>query len=515
MNKFSMLSLFRSARSAGTPIIGINCFDYEATVQSIYNLLKDCKIDEPIVQWDIIRGWMSRNESGKAAIEAALGNQPVDITMNPIEQLELAHKLPDDTILFMLNAHHHFELSGKPGKPEFIQALWNLRDAFKFNGRSVVLLSPNLVLPPELQQDILILDEELPSDKELEAIIRSSAVDAGIELPEEIVPFAVDALRGIAAFPAEQAVAMSISRKDGLNIDQLWERKRQLINATPALTVWNDGANFSDLGGLDELKSRLTRVIAGRRRPRVIVWIDEIEKQMAGVGSDSSGTSTDQLGVILNEMTEKDYTGFIGVGVPGSGKSAIAKAMGNECGIPTIKLDLGDAKGQFVGQSEEKIRRAMKIIEAVGGVGGAFFIATSNDISAMKPELKRRFKKGTWFFDLPSKEERDAIWKIYLDKYPEVNKNREGLDDSDWTGDEIRTCVTTAWEEDVTLLEASKSIIPVAISGSHQIKLLRTQANGAFNSTSRSGAYTMVEDNSSNSSNSVQSGGRKMKIDTV
>ncbi len=45
------------------------------------------------------------------------------------------------------------------------------------------------------------------------------------------------------------------------------------------------------------------------------------------------------------------------------------------------------------------------------------FIATSNSIASLPPELRRRFTLGTFFFDLPTAEERETIWRIYLKKY--------------------------------------------------------------------------------------------------
>ena len=140
----------------------------------------------------------------------------------------------------------------------------------------------------------------------------------------------------------------------------------------------------------------------------------------------------------------------------------------------------------------------MKIIEAVGGIGGAFFVMTSNDIRVIKPELKRRFRKGIWFFDLPSEEERGLIWNIYLSKYSDVSDYKrtpsggvEGINDSVWTGAEIETCVSTAWEENVTLQEAAKGIIPVAVSGKDEVERLRSEASGRYNSASYPGAYVM------------------------
>lgn len=474
---------FNKALRASTPLISINCFDPEATIQNLTENIYDDKFG--IIQWDCVKGWQARNNEGLVAIGQAVRENPIEATVNPVESLMMAGNLPENTILFLLNGHLFFK-----DNPSFMQAFWNLRDSGKAIKRSIVILSNSFVVPSEIQQDVLILNEKLPDEKELENIIKSLTEDPDSGMASKIskdeMAKAVEALKGLSAFPAEQSVALSI-KKSGLDIDELWTRKIQLINDTIGLTVWKDGHKFDDLGGLFEIKSRFKRIMNGRKPPTVIVWIDEIEKAMAGAGGDSSGTSQDQLGVLLSEMQEKDYSGSLFVGVSGAAKSALVKAIGNEANILIIKLDLGEMKGQFVGLSEERIRTAMKIIEAVGGIGGAFFIATSNDVRAIKPELKRRFSKGIWFFDLPTAEERKTIWDIYLKKYelPLTHK----VQDQDWTGAEIENCCKIAWEEMISVEEASKSIIPVAVSGKEQILMLQTEANGKYASTNYAGVY--------------------------
>lgn len=488
-----LLTNFKAARRAATPLIAINCFDPEATMQSVQKLLNGKADTTPIIQWDIIRGMMHRNDAGKIALAETLKSADAtdaDELTNPVEALVFATKLPEDTVLFIQNAQSH--LKPDKCKADYVQAVWNLRDAFKYNSRTLVLLGAQIQLPVELQQDVLILDEKLPDDEKLRAIIDElvtvNEITAKIDTDA-----AVDALRGLAAFPAEQAVAMGLS-KTGLDVQQLWDRKRQLINDTPGLSVWKGGQKFDDLGGLEEIKSRYSRIINGKKPPRVIVWLDEIEKAMSGSdagGGDTSGTSQDQLGVLLSEMQDKEYSGGMLVGVPGAAKSAFAKAVANEAGILTIKLDLGEMKGQFVGLSEERIRQAMKIIEAVGGIGGAFFIATSNDIRAVRPELKRRFKRGIYFFDLPLATEKRKIWDIYLKRY-ELKFDKEfkqGVTDAEWTGAEIESCCQVAWEENIPLSEAARGIIPVAVSARNEVDRLRAEADGRYSSVNHPGAY--------------------------
>jgi hypothetical protein len=77
---------------------------------------------------------------------------------------------------------------------------------------------------------------------------------ANLPVPDRgMVSKAVDALVGL-AFPAEQVLAMSLSKK-GLDVERLWERKRQAVEQTPGLTVWRGGETFDQIGGCDNIKT--------------------------------------------------------------------------------------------------------------------------------------------------------------------------------------------------------------------------------------------------------------------
>src|SRR2546427_6003734 len=94
----------------------------------------------------------------------------------------------------------------------------------------------------------------------------------------------VDALIGLAAFPAEQVLAMSLS-KNGLDLDWLWERKCQAVEQTPGLTIWRGGETFDQIGGCENIKRFLTAGLFGRESPPGIVVLDEIEKGVTRTGT--------------------------------------------------------------------------------------------------------------------------------------------------------------------------------------------------------------------------------------
>ena len=110
-------------------------------------------------------------------------------------------------------------------------------------------------------------------------------------------------------------------------------------------------------------------------------------------------------------------------------------------GIPTVAFDLSAMQSSLVGGSGERLRAALQVVDAISQ-GKSLWIATCNSITSLPPELRRRFTLGTFFFDLPSAEEREAIWKIYLAKW---NLEGERPNDEGWTGAEIRECCRKAW----------------------------------------------------------------------
>ena len=106
------------------------------------------------------------------------------------------------------------------------------------------------------------------------------------------------------------------------------------------------------------------------------------------------------------------------------------------------------------------------------------------------PELRRRFKAGIWFFDLPTDEEKIPIWGIHRKAY-EIPKDDPKPSDEEWTGAEIRNCCEMAWALDTTLVEASKYILPVAKSSPDAVRKLREAASGKWFSASYEGAYQL------------------------
>lgn len=473
-----LVKQLKAARRVSAPIVAIKTADPAATVREICEGING---GSPKIQWDIVSGLRALNAEAVPVVQDLCGDGDPTL-MSPVEALVIAHRMPERVVYFFHNAHRFL------GEPAVMQACWNLRETFKANGRTLVLLGVEFSLPAELQQDVLVLDEPLPSEEQLAAIVRQQHQDVELPIDDETVSRAVEAVQGLAAFPAEQVTAMSLT-PDGLDVPALWERKRKMIEQTPGLKVSRGGETFADIGGVETIKGFLRRIMHGNARPNCIVFIDEIEKAMAGTAGDTSGVSQDQLGCLLTYMQDNAAAGSIFIGPPGSAKSAVAKAAGDEGGVPTIQLDLGASKGSLVGQSEQQLRAALKVISSVSN-GRSLWIATCNSIGTLPPELRRRFGLGTYFFDLPGAAERAKIWDIWVAKYSlDAEMVGERPDDNGWTGAEIKQACDIAWRLGCTLAEAAEFVVPVSRSAAEQITKLRVQASGKFLSASSKGVY--------------------------
>lgn len=475
-----------AARRCGTPILAISTPDQPALVATLVDMLSSA----PVVGWDIARGLRPLTKSAQKMFaemkKADTGFTP-EFLQNPGEALtSAAPKFWGDdknagnggAVLIMENVNRLLT------EPVVIQALANLRDVYKTNMRTVILLAPAITLPAELDGDVIVLDEKLPTRDELDVIVRVQHANAGLDVPEDVSK-AVDALLGLAAFTAEQVVAMSLTR-NGLDLPALWERKRQAIERTPGLAVYRGTETFGSIGGCDNIKQRLARVFAGPEPPRAIVFIDEIEKGFAGFGSDSSGTTTGQLGYFLSYMEDKRSMGLMFMGHPGTSKSLAAKATGNTFGVPTIQLDLGGMKDSLVGNTEARTRQALRVIDSVSQ-GRAMFIATCNSLGSLPPELLRRFDLGRYFFDLPTAEEREQIWSIHAQAFGLGDQERPA--DEGWTGAEIRNACRVAYLCSEPLVEAAKQIVPICTTQREVIESRRREAHGRYTSAAYAGPY--------------------------
>jgi hypothetical protein len=398
---------------------------------------------------------------------------------------------PEGTAILVLQNFHRFIQSA-----EVVQALSRQIVAGKQNRTIVVVLSPIVQIPIELEKMFVVIEHDLPGREQLEDIARGIATEDG-ELPEgSELETVLDAASGLTRHEAENAFSLSLVRHSRITPPAVWELKSQMLKKSGLLTLHRGSEQFDGLGGLDSLKAFCLRAMRqqGHRDPL---------KRPRGV-------------MLLSP--------------PGCGKSQFAKALGNETNRPTLTLDVGALMGSLVGQTEQRTRDALKIADAMApcilfcdeiekalsGVGGSgqtdsgvsarmfgslltwlndhtsdvFFVATCNDISKLPPEFARaeRFD-GIFFVDLPTVEQRDIIWNIYLSMF-ELDREQARPKDDNWTGAEIKACCRLSALLDVPLMAAAQNVVPVAVTAAESVEKLRNWASGRCLSADQTGLYS-------------------------
>jgi hypothetical protein len=436
--------------------------------------------------WDIDRGLQLPGSTSDVA------------SSDPLAAIRSLNSLaaPDSSALLVLKNFHRFTNSA-----EIVQALARQITLGKQNRTFIVVLSPIVQIPSELEKQIIVLEHDLPDRSQLEEIARG--IGSNDDLPSgDGLTAVLDAAVGLTRYEAEGAFSLSLVRHNRIEPTAIWELKSQMLKKSGLLSLHRGSERFDDLGGLEALKSFCSRTMRRQGNP------DPLKRPR---------------GVLL-------------LGVPGTGKSAFAKALGNETGRPTLTMDIGTLLGSLVGQSEANIRHALKIADAMApsilfidevekalsGVANSgqtdsgvsarlfgtfltwlndhtsdvFVIATCNNIAHLPPEFSRaeRFD-GVFFLDLPDAGQRRAIWDLYIQRFG-LSADQPIPADADWTGAEIRACCRLAALLDVPLVEAGQNVVPVSRTATESVSNLREWASGRCLGADHKGLYRFGGDGS-------------------
>ena len=496
------------------PMIYLPTWEEERALKTLFRIGKDTafiKTARVIFIWRITAGIeLIENES-----EISTGGKIEKDTVDPLKALEFIQKYDKPALLVLLDFHVYFDNR----KPES-KVIRKIRDTVNMlkGGmvpKNVILLSPRLILPNELQKDITIVDFDLPDYRDikqsLKRIINDNRGNAKIrfDLDENSSEELARAAQGLTLQEAENAFARAIVERGCLDKDSrdiIVEEKRQIIKKTGVLEYIQSDLNLDDVGGLGNLKKWLLK--------RNNSWQARAAKYSLPAPK----------GVLIT-------------GVPGCGKSLTAKAISAMWKLPLLRMDVGKIFSGIVGSSEENMRNAIKTAEAAApsilwideiekgfsGVSGSgdsgtstrvfgtfltwmqekknpvFVVATANNIHALPSEMMRKGRFDEIFFvDLPTTSERKAIFKVHLmrrlkdaDVKGSFDWSEDALDHlaaetEGFVGAEIENAVISGLFEAfcdnraIRMEDFDKAIantVPLVVTQAEQISAIRTWAN--------------------------------------
>ncbi len=449
------------------------------------------KPEKRIFVWTLTRGIIEYGEGS-----------PQHGTIPPQQAFEFAIRHRDPAI-FVFKDLHPFLQDGT-GSAEVVRWIRDAIAAFKGTQKTIILMSPFQQIPIELEKEVAVLDFAMPSMAELETVLdQQLGLMQGKRLETDVREKLIRAALGLTKDEAEKVyrkAKVTANRLTGEEVEIILSEKKQLIRRNGILEYIEEDETLASVGGLEELKHWLTQR--------------------------------------SNAFTERarDYglpqpKGMLILGVPGCGKSLIAKTTARLWGLPLLRLDMGRVyDGSTVGKSEANLRAALKTAESIspailfideldkafGGVGGSadsdggtssrifgsfltwmqektspvFVMATANRVERLPSEFLRKGRFDEIFFvDLPTAEERQDIFRIHL------MKRRRAIDRFDleqlanvcdgFSGAEIEQALVAAMYEafaqdreftQLDIIAACRATMPLSKTMNEQVTALRDWA---------------------------------------
>lgn len=404
------------------PILQIASYEEERVEEALAEVAHNRS--KNLVCWSVTRGLYTYGESitQKKRSYGASTTDPVTALDEVIRQV--------DPIIFLFKDLHPFVKDHS-----VVRKLRELAHHLKSSPKTLVLLSPQLNIPLELEKDVTPVEFPLPDLTEigtlLDGIVKDIAEQGQLQLEvgDQDREKLTKAALGLTRKEAENAFARTVVQRGCLSSDELGlilAEKKRVIQKSGILEYYDAEESLEDVGGLEALKEWV--------RKRSVAFSEEARR---------FGLSAPK-GVLL-------------LGIQGCGKSLCARAISAVWNLPLLRLDVGRIFSSLVGSSEENMRRAIATAESVApsllwvdeidkafsGVsssghtdGGTtsrvfgtfltwlqekktpvFVIATANDITQLPPELLRKGRFDEIFFvDLPDHQERLEILRIHLSR---------------------------------------------------------------------------------------------------
>jgi SpoVK/Ycf46/Vps4 family AAA+-type ATPase len=402
------------------PIILIESYE-EGRVEKIVADIAQ-KREKRLICWSITRGLYPYGQS--------LESRKIDQrSCDPLIALDTIIENVQPTIFLFKDIHAYL------GQAAIVRKLRELAHYLKNSLKTLILLSPQLRIPMELEKDVALVSLDIPDIGELSELLQhilgevNAKKDLNLCLDEESREKLVKSAQGLTLDEAENVFAKALVMGGKLSVADIpviLSEKEQIIKKSGMLEYISYSEEFGHIGGLASLKDWL--------RKRSLAFTEKAK----------------DFGLPAPK-------GVLMIGVQGCGKSLCAKALASLWQVPLLRLDLGKVFASLVGSSEENIRKAIRVAESVAPailwideiekafagtqssafsdagtsarVFGSFLtwlqektapvfvVATANQIRMLPAELLRKGRFDEIFFvDLPGPDEREEIFKIHLTK---------------------------------------------------------------------------------------------------
>lgn len=290
-------------------------------------------------------------------------------------------------------------------------------------------------IPRTLVPYTQILQIPMPNEDEILKVLSRFPISSSV-INEERQNFLLSLVRVFQGLHQQQIFSILRSALirtggflSGVTKDIAEKEKKNLLKKSDTIEIIDSDVNLEQIGGLDVLK-------------------EDIKTKAKIFKNISVATS--------NRVNLPYPKGILILGMPGCGKSMIAKAIANEFKMPLLRLDINRMMGKYVGESEANLRQALQIAEAAhpcvlwideiekafsgssNGDGGSdsvvvrlmgyfltwmqerkspvYIVATANDV--MRPEFMRKGRfDEVYFVDFPNKVETTEILHKKIARY--------------------------------------------------------------------------------------------------
>ena len=422
-SRVQFIDHFKKLVEVNTPLICIRDFD----IARVDYLIKESAGGATIVEWNPVGGRV--DFINKRTVGGFKVNLP-----EYLKEVCMDEDYIGDRFIVLREIQHYLE------NPEVLFAIQLICQRYLYDSdfhTSLIVVCSSVKLPEEIEKyaaylDIGVLGEQ--DEEEINEIINEHLI---VNKYSESFPDAdrkdlVFSLRGMNRFDIDRVLDVAMSSNGTLSVrkdkNKILEQKKAMIRKSGLVELVDAPEGLESIGGLGELTK----------------YLKNKSKVFADISNATTYGVTTPKGVFI-------------VGMPGCGKSLCAKATANIFKAPLIKLDMGSMMGKYQGESEENLRKAIKIAEAAApcvlwideiekafsGVGGkedstitrmfghfltwmqdkrssVYVVATANNASNLPPELKRKGRFDEIFcVNLPDEDERTKIFEVLVEKKSE------------------------------------------------------------------------------------------------